>query len=123
MPEATYGIEVYIASSDPDEPNKVLPVSFIVSAGGGPTIPAVPAPVTTSIVGTDLVIEWDDSADATGYDVYASDDPYGTFSLIDQIVPSTYTVAADQAKLFYKIVATNATKKSAKTTIVKPVKK
>jgi hypothetical protein len=82
----------------------------VVESGTGPIIPAVPAPVTTSIVGSNLVIEWDDSADATGYDVYASDDPYGTFSVVASVGTSQYTVAADQAKLFYKIVATNATK-------------
>nr|MDA3884479.1 hypothetical protein [Candidatus Delongbacteria bacterium] len=74
-------------------------------------------------VGTDLVIDWDDSADATGYDVYSSDDPYGTFTLVTGVTPSTYTVPASQAKLFYQIIATNATKTAPKTIrVVKSVK-
>ena len=77
---------------------------------GGPIIPEVPANIVTSISGTDLVVDWDVSADATGYDVYSSDDPYGTFTFVTSVGTNQYTVAADQAKLFYYIVATNATK-------------
>ena len=75
-----------------------------------PIIPGVPINVVTSISGTDLVLDWDDSADATEYDVYSSDDPYGTFTLVTSVGTNQYTVPADQAKLFYYIVATNATK-------------
>jgi hypothetical protein len=107
--EGVYTADITITSDDPDEPNKVLPVEFTVAAGG-PVIPAVPANVVTSISGTDLVIDWDVSADATGYDVYGSDDPYGTFSLITSVGTNQYTVPADQSKIFYYIVATNSTK-------------
>ena len=58
-----------------------------------------------------MVIDWDVSANATGYDVYSTDDPYGTFTFVTNVGTNQYTVAADQAKLFYYIIATNATKK------------
>jgi endonuclease I len=67
--------------------------------------PDAPANVTTTISGSDLVIDWDVSANATGYDVYSSDDPYGTFNLVTTVGTNQYTVPADQAKLFYYIIA------------------
>ncbi|MBN2788814.1 MAG: C10 family peptidase [Candidatus Delongbacteria bacterium] len=85
--------------------------SVVINVTGGPVIPEVPANVVTSIVGSNLVIDWDVSADATGYDVYSSDDPYGTFTFTASVGTNQYTVAASQAKLFYYIIATNTTKK------------
>ncbi|MBN2788815.1 MAG: C10 family peptidase [Candidatus Delongbacteria bacterium] len=81
----------------------------VVVAGptGGSPDPDVPANVVTSIAGANLVIDWDVSANATGYDVYSSDDPYGTFTLAASVGTNQYTVPAASAKLFYYIVATN----------------
>ncbi|MBN2790323.1 MAG: endonuclease [Candidatus Delongbacteria bacterium] len=67
--------------------------------------PDAPANVVTTISGSNLIIDWDVSAGATGYDVYSSDDPYGTFTLAASVGTNQYTVPADQAKLFYYIVA------------------
>jgi hypothetical protein len=113
--DSVYVANVTITSNDTTALSTVIPFTLTVGNTGGPIIPAVPANVVTSIVGTDLVIDWDDSADATGYDVYSSDDPYGTFTLVTGVTPSTYTVPASQAKLFYQIIATNATKTAPKT--------
>ncbi|MBN2789666.1 MAG: hypothetical protein JXR69_05715 [Candidatus Delongbacteria bacterium] len=96
------------------------PVSVPVTMTVGPITtqdPEVPANVVTSIAGSNLVIDWDVSAYATGYDVYSSDDPYGTFTLAASVGTNQYTVAADQAKLFYYIVATNSTKSTPKVTV------
>ncbi|MCK5760758.1 MAG: hypothetical protein KAH33_05660, partial [Candidatus Delongbacteria bacterium] len=117
MDAGTYDATITVTSTDPDEPTKIVNVQFVVT--GGAIVPAVPANIVTSISAGNLVIDWDDSADATGYDIYSSDDPYGTFVLDTSIVPSTYTIAADQAKLFYYIIATNATKVAPKVTIRK----
>ena len=73
-------------------------------------IPAVPANVITNISGTDLVIDWDASVGATSYDVYSSDDPYGTFTLVTNVSTNQYTVPISQAKLFYYVIAKNAAK-------------
>lgn len=75
------------------------------------TLPQAPLNLVTSIVGSNLVIDWDVSANATSYDIYSSDDPYGTFDFVTNVGTNQYTIAADQAKLFYYIVAKNATKK------------
>jgi subtilisin family serine protease len=108
LADGTYNAEITVDSNDPDEPAEIVAVEFIVFQST--IIPAVPANIVTSISGTDLVVDWDISADATGYDVYSSDDPYGTFIFAASVGTNQYTVAADQAKLFYYIVATNSTK-------------
>ncbi|NOR44384.1 MAG: hypothetical protein GQ534_02270, partial [Candidatus Delongbacteria bacterium] len=71
---------------------------------------SAPMNIVTGISGSDLVVDWDVVAGATVYDVYSSDDPYGTFTFVTSVGTNQYTVAADQAKLFYYIVATNSTK-------------
>ena len=72
-----------------------------------PVAPDIPANVVTSVSGTDLIIDWDVSAGAINYDVYSSDDPYGTFTLERNVGTNQYTEPADQAKLFYYIIAKN----------------
>jgi hypothetical protein len=108
LAEATYNADITIASNDPDESSEVISVEFIVLQST--VIPAVPANIVTSISGTDLVVDWDVAADATGYDVYSSDDPFGTFTFAASVGINQYTVPASSAKLFYYIVATNGTK-------------
>ncbi|MDA3885670.1 MAG: choice-of-anchor J domain-containing protein [Candidatus Delongbacteria bacterium] len=82
-----------------------------------------PSNIVTSIVGTDLVIEWDTVTGATTYNVYCSNDPYGTYALdaVGSLTkPEEWTVAADQAKMFYQIKATDGTKMfNGETTITK----
>ncbi len=108
LAEGTYNANITIASNDPDEPSKVLPVQFIVAQST--VIPGVPSNVTTSISGTDLVIDWDAAADATSYDVYSSNDPYGEFTFEDNVGTNQYVTAYTDAKKFYYIVSKNATK-------------
>jgi hypothetical protein len=118
----TYVANITVASDDPVNPTKVLNVQFVVSATG-PIIPAVPANVVTTVVGTDVLVNWDDSADATSYDVYSSADPYGTFTLLTNVAVSQYTYTpGTNAKRFFYIKAKNATKDSPRTIeIAKPV--
>jgi len=113
--EGDYTAWIHLTGTDAD-PVDVY-VTMTVDNSSGPIIPDVPVNVVTSIVGANLVIDWDVSADATGYDVYSSDDPYGAFTFVVGVGTEQYTVAADQAKLFYYIVATNATKVAPKVTI------
>ncbi|MDA3839202.1 MAG: hypothetical protein PF574_09515 [Candidatus Delongbacteria bacterium] len=95
-----------ITFTAPGSDTVVVPVNLTI--GTPPTEdPAVPANVVTSISGTDLVVDWDISADATGYDVYSSDDPYGTFTFVASVATNQYTTPAASAKLFYYIKATN----------------
>jgi len=85
--------------------------SVNISTGGGGT-PAVPANLVTSIVDGEVYIDWDDSADATGYDIYISSDPYGTYSLLTNVSVSEYQYTGTETKMFFYIVAKNSTKES-----------
>ncbi|MDA3886758.1 MAG: hypothetical protein PF638_14295 [Candidatus Delongbacteria bacterium] len=60
----------------------------------------------------DVTLTWDAVADATGYAVYSLDDPYGTFILDGSgaFNGEEWTVTTADAKMFYFVTATNATK-------------
>jgi len=66
-----------------------------------------PGNLTTSVVGSDLIIDWDDASGATNYDVYSSNDPYGSFNFEANVIISQYSVAYTEAKKFYYVVAKN----------------
>jgi subtilisin family serine protease len=108
MSEGVYNANITVATNDPDEPVKVIPVEFTVFQST--IIPGVPSNVLTSISGNDLVIDWDIAADATSYDVFSSDDPYGTFTFETNVSTNKYTVAYTASKKFYYIKSKNATK-------------
>ena len=73
-----------------------------------------PQNIVTAINGSNLELTWDVVEKATGYDVYSSDDPYGTFALITTVGTNQYSVPTDQASFFYYIVATSGTKETIK---------
>ncbi len=73
-------------------------------------IPGIPSNIVTSMAGSNIVIDWDDSADATNYDVYSSSDPNGTFTFEANVTTSQYSVEYSATKKFYYIVSKNATK-------------
>lgn len=106
--------------TSPDADPEDVTIKLLVG-GSGPVTPAIPANLVTSVNSGNLVIDWDVSADATGYDVYASNDPYAGFALVESVGTNQYSIAITDAKKFYYIVATNATKavpkKNIKTTI------
>jgi PKD repeat protein len=84
-----------------------LYVQFTVPA---PVAPGVPSNVTTSVAGTDLVIDWDAASGATSYDVYSSADPYGTFTFEANVATNQYVIPYTDSKKFYYVVSKNATK-------------
>ena len=105
LTEGVYNADLIVVSDDPDEPSKVLPVEFTVVIGSTPL--TAPINVTTSVVGTELTVTWDAVNGATSYDVYSSTDPYGTFTLATNVATNSYVTTADQAKLFWYVVAKN----------------
>ncbi len=109
LSEGVYNADINITSDDPDEPSEVVPVIFTVTYSYNPP-PSVPSNVVTSVSGADLVIDWDVSADATSYDIYSADDPYGTFTYVINVSTNQYTVPYTEAKKFYYVVAKNETK-------------
>ncbi|MDD3044000.1 MAG: hypothetical protein PHF33_00890 [Candidatus Delongbacteria bacterium] len=85
--------------------NVIVPVTL--SVGAQQDIPSVPSNITFTISGSDLTIDWDISPSATSYDVYSSDDPYGTFSLEQNVTINQITLPAVMSKKFYYIIAKN----------------
>ena len=102
-----YNADIRVSSTDPYHPVINLPVKLSVS---NTVIPGTPSNVVTSISGSNLVVDWAVSANATSYDVYSSDTPYGTFTFLTNVTTNQYTAAYTAAKKFYYVVAKNATK-------------
>jgi hypothetical protein len=82
-------------------------IDNISVSGYAPSAPGAPSNVITGISGSDLVISWTAVSGATSYDVYSSDDPYGTFSLVTNVATASYTTTYSAAKKFWYIVAKN----------------
>ncbi len=101
----TYNASLTILSDDPDEPSKLLSVEFVVSEGGAP--PSAPVNVITSVGPTDITVSWDSVNGATSYDVYSSEDPYGTFTFVTNVATNSYVATPSGTKLFWYIVAKN----------------
>jgi hypothetical protein len=98
----TYNANITVTTNDPDEPNKVLPVTFTVE------IPlTAPINVITSVDGTDLTVSWEAVYGATSYDIYSSTEPYGEFIFVTNVDTESYVTTADQSMLFWYIVAKN----------------
>ncbi|MBU4487316.1 MAG: S8 family serine peptidase [Candidatus Delongbacteria bacterium] len=69
--------------------------------------PAAPVNVVTNVAGTDLTVSWDAVGGATNYDVYSSDDPYGTFTYVTNVSTNSYLTSTTEVKLFWYIIAKN----------------
>lgn len=56
-----------------------------------------------------IVLEWGWAGeDVTGYNIYASDDPYGTFSYVTTTSNLSWSTAGSENKKFFYVVSTNA---------------
>lgn len=64
-----------------------------------------PADIAAATVGTTVVLSWTAEPGANYYKIYASDNPYGTFTYLGYSATATYTVASPAAKKFYKVSA------------------
>jgi hypothetical protein len=100
----TYTADLTVTTNDPDEGTVIIPVTFVVS---NIVVPGTPSNVTTSVSGTDLTVSWAASANATSYDVYSADNPYGTFSFAANVATNSYTTTYSAVKKFWYIVAKN----------------
>ncbi len=72
----------------------------------------MPGNVTTEISGTNLILSWDAVTGASGYKVYSSDDPYGTFAedTGGVFVGETWLIPYSDSKKFYYVVAFDGSK-------------
>ncbi|MDA3885806.1 MAG: C25 family cysteine peptidase [Candidatus Delongbacteria bacterium] len=71
------------------------------------TTPEIPSNIVTSISGSDLILDWDASVNATSYDIYSSDDPNVSFTLETNVTTNQYTIPVSTARKFYYIIAKN----------------
>ena len=100
----TYTADLTVTTNDPDEGTVIIPVTFTVA---DVIIPGAPTNVVTSVSGTDLVISWAVSADATSYDVYSSTEPYGTFTFETNVATNSYTTTYTASRKFWYVIAKN----------------
>lgn len=80
-------------------------------------------PPVTTLSGDSLTLSWDKPTGATGYNIYESDNPYGTFSLVASTTATTWQTEVTENKKFYYVTTTNSNKSEAEEIIfVKQVK-
>lgn len=60
-----------------------------------------------------LTLNWNSLSEATGYYIYSSTDPYGTFILESTVLTNFYETDLSAKKKFYYVVATNEVKREA----------
>jgi hypothetical protein len=77
--------------------------------------PDTPTNVVTSVVGGQVVVNWDDMSGATSYNVYSSANPYGTYTLLTNVAVSQYTYTGAETKMFFQITSSNSKAAAPKT--------
>jgi len=87
-------------------------ISVTANVAAGSPAPGTPSKVITSLTESknndmNLVIDWDVAENATSYDIYSSDDPYGGFTLESTVTTNQYVVEFTSSKKFYYIIAKN----------------
>ena len=72
-------------------------------------IPLTGVDVSTREESGNIVLEWGWAGeDVTGYNIYSSDEPYGTFSYVTTTSNLSWSTAASESKKFFYVVSTNA---------------
>lgn len=98
-----YWANIMIESDDPDEPEKTITVYFDVILG-------TPSNVNTYIESDLLYVTWDEAAGADSYDIYWSDDPYGSFAYYGNTTSNLFGTSTFWAKKFFYVVAKSESK-------------
>lgn len=98
-----YWANIMIESDDPDEPEKTITVHFDI-------IPGTPSNIITYIESDLLYVTWDEAAGADSYDIYWSDDPYGSFAYYGNTTSNLFGTSTFWAKKFFYIVAKSESK-------------
>ncbi len=80
---------------------------FTKQWGIGTTPPLPPGGIIIGPPRVGFWLDWNDSEGATGYDIYSSDDPYGTYTFEAHVTVSEYEITSIGSKRFYYVVATN----------------
>ncbi len=64
-----------------------------------------PQNISASVTGTTLTLSWSAVPDAVSYNIYGSNDPYGTFSFIKSTANTSWSASTASAKYFYRVTA------------------
>lgn len=112
LAEGTYTANIRLNSQ---YSNESVPVSLTVYS-------LHPQNVVTSIVDGNIKLDWDEVAEAVGYNVYSSDDPYGEFTLLTTVAVSEYTYTPAESKKFFYITGKDVSEKEQPKTIEIPKK-
>jgi large repetitive protein len=99
-----YYANIFVDSSDPDTQHITVPVKFSVYEL------TAPQSLTTSVSAGTLTLSWQAVPYATGYKIYSSNDPYGTFVLdtTGTFSGTTWYRAVSDSKKFYRVTAVDA---------------
>ncbi len=95
-----YNGEVEIASNDPEESLINISVS-----GAGFIYNLIQPVVNISLITEGTVISWQSVPYATSYQIWTSDDPYGTYTILQTITEISYLDTRNLSKVFYKVIA------------------
>jgi hypothetical protein len=94
------------------------------SVGMDHIIPLTGVDVTVREESGNIVLEWGTAGgDVTRYNIYSSDEPYGTFSYVTTTSNISWSTAASENKKFFYVVSTNAKSSTLPKTINVKVKK
>jgi hypothetical protein len=71
-----------------------------------------PVNFTSSLSDANITLTWDPVSGATGYNIYSSAEPYGTFSIDTSgtLIGTQWTAPASETKRFYQVTAVNGGK-------------
>jgi hypothetical protein len=104
LPLGRHTAEMVITSNDPVNPSVSIPVIYDVFEF------TAPQSLTTSVSAGTLTLSWQAVPYATGYKIYSSNDPYGTFVLdtTGTFSGTTWYRAVSDSKKFYRVTAVDA---------------
>ncbi len=107
LPLGVYESDITVSSDDPDEPSEVIHVTFTVSAGSAPEVPANTTVVTATA--SEVNLGWDSVTGATSYNIYRSTEPYSGFVKIGTSGTNSYqdTDVSAGNRYFYYITSEN----------------
>lgn len=82
-------------------------------------IPLIGVDVTVREESGNIVLEWGWAGeDVTGYNIYTSDEPYGTFSYVTTTTSLSWSTPASENKKFFYVASTNAKSSETPKTII-----
>lgn len=105
-----FNTQTYGYDPDTDTYSKTKMHSIFYTEFSSPL--TIPQNIITSVSDSILTVSWDPVSGASGYSVYSSEDPYGTFEIDTTGIfnDNLWTAPVSDTKKFYKVTATNEEK-------------